>query len=89
MSDQIYIFWEPQDAALCGLHALNTLIQETTFQPNDLADIARDLDDSERSLMSESSKVWGTSGNVDESGNFSIQVLRAAVKRSHNIELIR
>ena len=88
MSD-IYIFWEPQDAALCGLHALNTLIQETTFQPNDLADIARDLDDSERSLMSESSKVWDKSGNVDESGNFSIQVLRAAVKRSHNIDLIR
>jgi ataxin-3 len=29
-----------------------------------------------------------SSGNVDESGNFSIQVLRTAVERSHDLKLL-
>jgi ataxin-3 len=93
----VFVFWEPQDAALCGLHALNTLLQEPLFHPNDLAEIAQELDAAEANIMlSASGKVTSDtlkylgerSGNVDESGNFSIEVLRAAIKRTHDVNLI-
>lgn len=40
---------------------------------------------SERQLNDSASFV---SGNVDESGNFSVQVLRSALQRSHGLDLV-
>jgi ataxin-3 len=88
------VFHEIQESALCGQHALNNLLQESVFTPVDLAEIAQDLDRQERKLMMEGNKndamkfLAESSGNVDESGNFSIQVLRVAIQRSHGIDLI-
>ena len=96
MNSETYIFHEIQDSMLCGQHALNNLLQETCFTPVDLAEIAQDLDAQEMKFMTEGGSITSDtmkflseqSGNVDESGNFSIQVLRAAIQRSHGIELI-
>lgn len=41
------------DAALCGVHCLNNLLQGRFFSEIDLAKIAHDLDDNERVLMAE------------------------------------
>ena len=46
-----YIFHERQDAALCGQHCLNNLLQGEFFTAADLAEIAHELDDTERALM--------------------------------------
>ena len=91
-----YIFHEVQDSMLCGQHALNNLLQESLFTPVDLAEIAQGLDAQERAFMTvdgvmtpEALKFLSEkSGNVDESGNFSLQVLRAALQASHDIQLV-
>jgi Josephin len=91
-----YIFHEVQESMLCGQHALNNLLQESIFTPIDLAEIAQGLDAQERAFMMVEGNMTPDamkflserSGNVDESGNFSIQVLRAALQQSHAIELI-
>mmetsp|Transcript_11924 Transcript_11924/g.24110 ORF Transcript_11924/g.24110 Transcript_11924/m.24110 type:complete len:411 (+) Transcript_11924:38-1270(+) len=89
------IFHERQQSALCGQHCLNNLLQASIFTPGDLAEIAHELDVAERQVMmemgadtSDALKFLGEdSGNVDESGNFSIQVLNRALERSHEIVL--
>lgn len=68
----VYIFWEPQDAALCGLHAMNTLLQEPVFSAYDLADIARELDEKERNIMM-------------EGGNMTAETLRFLSESSGNV----
>lgn len=89
------IFHERQASALCGQHCLNNLLQGSYFTPGDLADIAQELDQQERQMMLELGAETNDalrflaedSGNVDESGNFSLQVLSKAVERSHGIQL--
>lgn len=39
------IYHEPQAAALCGVHALNALVQAPTFTAGQLADLAAELDE--------------------------------------------
>ena len=94
---QIEIYHEMQESLLCGQHCLNNLIQAPFFNPIDLSDIALELDQLEYQSMTgvngevtedTRSYLKEGSGNVDESGNFSIQVLMTAVKRSHDLELI-
>jgi ataxin-3 len=92
----VWIFHELQESALCGQHAINNLLQESLFSAVDLAEIAHELDAQERRCILEGGNLSPdalrllseSSGNVDESGNFSIQVLRAALQRSHGVELI-
>jgi hypothetical protein len=59
---------------LCAQHALNMLLQQPYFTAVDLADIARDLDERERAVMSPSVLANFQSHNYDDSGYFSIQV---------------
>lgn len=87
----IYVYHELQDSHLCGQHCLNNLLQEDFFSAVLLADIAQELDEQERSIISPTdvySPRSEQSSNVDESGNFSIQVLRVALERYHNIDLV-
>lgn len=88
----IYVYHELQDSHLCGQHCLNNLLQEDFFSAILLADIAQELDEQERSIISPNADVYSPqtelSSNVDESGNFSIQVLRVALERYHNIDLV-
>ena len=90
------IYHEVQESLLCGQHCLNNLLQAPFFSPIDLGDIALELDELEYQSMTVNGEITDDtrsylkegSGNVDESGNFSIQVLITAVKRSHDLELI-
>ncbi|KAL3789246.1 hypothetical protein HJC23_002831 [Cyclotella cryptica] len=95
---QYWIYHERQDALLCGQHALNNLLQANEFSPASLAEIASQLDQMELAYMSQNNegginskdylkRVAEGSGNVDESGNFSIEVLRSALLARHSLEL--
>ena len=71
------------------MHALNNLVQDSTFNEVMLAEIAHDLDERERSftggagLAPESGEVsaLGGTGNVRADGFFSVQVLLEALTR--------
>jgi len=76
------IFHEKQEGALCGQHCLNSLLQKAYFTAVDLAEIGRGLDEQERSVIAESNDLAELeeftkhgSGNVDDSGFFSVQVI--------------
>lgn len=91
--NDVYIYHELQESNLCGQHCLNNLVQEQFFDPVYLSTIARELDEEEESIV-QSGGVdarygcsYKKSSNVDESGNFSIQVLSVALKRTNNIDL--
>jgi len=94
----VWIYHERQDALLCGQHALNNLCQECVFSAGALAEIAHQLDEMELSYMAQNSeggtrskdyiqRVAEGSGNVDEAGNFSIEVLRAGLKNRYGLDL--
>lgn len=95
---EYWIYHERQEALLCGQHALNNLVQACTFSPEILARIALELDEMELQYMAENNeggvnapdylkRVAEGSGNVDPSGNFSIEVLRAALLRQYGLRL--
>ncbi|XP_054828793.1 ataxin-3 isoform X5 [Eublepharis macularius] len=75
------IFHERQEGSLCAQHCLNNLLQGEYFSPVELSSIAQQLDEEERMRMAEgglSSEEYRTflqqpSGNMDDSGFFSIQ----------------
>ncbi len=81
-----WVYHERQESQLCGQHCLNNLLQGPFFNAIDLAEIARELDAAERRLGAVS--YINASANVDDSGNFSIQVLRVALQRFNNSDLI-
>ena len=88
------LYHERQIAALCGQHCLNNLLQGPYFTEDALAELALELDAREEALMLSEGVTADArrfldapSGNVDESGNFSIQVLSEALKRSHGLTL--
>lgn len=75
-------FVHGQEAALCGVHCLNTLLQGPYFSELDLGQISQELDAKEREMMA----AGGTEGeeykrflaegshNAAADGMFSIQV---------------
>ncbi|KAG7238533.1 hypothetical protein INR49_030806 [Caranx melampygus] len=84
-----------QEGSLCAQHCLNNLLQGEYFTPVDLSSIAHQLDEEERMRMAEggmASEEYRTflqqpSGNMDDSGFFSIQVISNAL-RVWGLELI-
>lgn len=82
------LYHEKQEAGLCGVHCLNSLLQAPLFSEIDLATIARQLDAKERQLMAEAGTdtndflkyMAEDSGNVADDGNYSVQVLSEALK---------
>jgi ataxin-3 len=97
-SSSTFIYHERQQALLCGQHALNNLVQTQTFTPGALAEIAHQLDQMELNYMSAGNqngvhskdyiqRIAEGSGNVDESGNFSIEVLRSALLSNFDLTL--
>ena len=78
--------------------ALNNLLQRPTFTAYQLSQIAHQLDALELEYMAQNNeggtqsadyirRVQEGSSNVDEAGNFSIQVLKAALDQEKNIKL--
>ncbi|KAK2878256.1 hypothetical protein Q8A67_019047 [Cirrhinus molitorella] len=81
------IFHEKQEGSLCAQHCLNNLLQGEYFSPVELSSIAQQLDEEERMRMAEGgvqTEEYRTflqqpSGNMDDSGFFSIQVISNAL----------
>uniref|UniRef100_A0A2K6U2K2 ubiquitinyl hydrolase 1 n=1 Tax=Saimiri boliviensis boliviensis TaxID=39432 RepID=A0A2K6U2K2_SAIBB len=77
------IFHEKQEGSLCAQHCLNNLFQGEYFSPVELASIAHQLDEEERMRMAEGGVtsedyrafLQQPSGNMDDTGFFSIQVI--------------
>ncbi|XP_069772333.1 ataxin-3 [Narcine bancroftii] len=82
------IFHEKQEGSLCAQHCLNNLLQGEYFSPVDLSTIAQQLDEEERARMAEGGTMTEEykiflqqpSGNMDDSGFFSIQVISSALR---------
>ncbi|XP_032819911.1 ataxin-3 isoform X1 [Petromyzon marinus] len=81
------IFHEKQEGSLCAQHCLNSLLQGPYFTAVDLSTLAVQLDEAERLRMAEggiTSQEYQRfmeqpSGNMDDSGFFSIQVINSAL----------
>ena len=94
----VWIYHERQEALLCGQHALNNLAQDNVFTAARLSEIAFELDQMELKVWAQNNE-GGTnskdylnrlkegSNNVDAQGNFSIEVLKAAVQQQYGITL--
>lgn len=69
---------------LCAQHALNALLQGNYYDPSQLADVAKQLDQLERSQVDEA--TWQARGddasslNMDDTGYFSVSVLESALE---------
>jgi hypothetical protein len=71
-----------QQAALCGVHCLNTLLQGPYFSEVDLGQISQDLDAEEQKMMAEGGLdgddykkfIAEGSHNAAADGMFSVQV---------------
>lgn len=91
-SSDVCVYHEKQYGSMCGQHCLNNLLQGPYFQPMNLANIAAELDKQELAILGGTKlgdEMGFTSSNVDDSGNFSIQVLNVALQQSHDISLVR
>jgi ataxin-3 len=95
---EVWIYHERQEAQLCGQHALNNLVQAAIFSPYSLSEVAQQLDQMELTFMSANNeggvrskdylnRLAEGSGNVDASGNFSIEVLRSALLNQYGLSL--
>ncbi|CAN0169586.1 unnamed protein product, partial [Phaeothamnion confervicola] len=81
--------------SFAGQHCLNNLVQSNVFNAPDLAELAHELDAKERQMMLSQGAdtpealrfLAEDSGNVDASGNFSLQVLNEALKRRYLLQL--
>ena len=77
------LYWERQQAAFCGIHAVNNLLQVPLFRESDFEAIADKMDTDEAKLLGMAYKPPGfKSQNVDEEGNYSIGVLCNALRKA-------
>ncbi|CAH1099066.1 unnamed protein product [Psylliodes chrysocephalus] len=82
------IFHEKQEGSLCAQHCLNSLLQGPYFTAVELSTLAQKLDEEERKRMAESGEeseeyhkfLQQPSGNMDDSGYFSVQVISSALQ---------
>ena len=82
-----YVYFEKQSKdLLCGLHSLNVLLQGPFFDPISLSEIGIKLNEMELGLLDSRSKLYHKNSNVDDNGNFNIQVLTEALK-NHDCEI--
>ncbi|KAJ8929360.1 hypothetical protein NQ314_017964 [Rhamnusium bicolor] len=77
-----------QEGSLCAQHCLNSLLQGPYFTAVELSSLAQKLDEEERQRMAECGEeseeyrkfLQQPSGNMDDSGYFSIQVISSALQ---------
>ena len=72
---KVVYFEKQSNDRLCGVHCLNALLQAPFFDPVMLSEIGLKLDEMERELLG--SSISNT--NVDDDGNYNIQVLTNAL----------
>ena len=81
------VYFEPQESALCAVHALNNLVQSPLFTPVDLSSAAADLYERERQLHAAAgvesaeylSFLAADSAYASDEGNFSFESLTACL----------
>ena len=86
--DDVRVYWEAQESALCAVHCLNSLAQCPLFTAVDLSSAAQDLYQSERELRrvgGEESSAYLSflsqdSSYVSDEGNFSVDVLQRCLQ---------
>ncbi|XP_052122226.1 ataxin-3-like isoform X1 [Frankliniella occidentalis] len=84
-----------QEGCLCAQHCLNALLQGPYFTAVDLATLGQQMDEQERERMAENGVdseeyqnfIRQPSGNMDDSGYFSVQVIASALN-VWNLELV-
>lgn len=78
----VLLYHEKQEASLCGVHAINCLLQGPYLSEVELAEIGRELDAQERSMLGDNALAALASepGNLDNSGMFSHAVLVKALE---------
>ena len=83
-----WIYHERQENEFCGRHALNVLLQQVTtlFQDKDLFSIGKTLFLSELQLVIDDETRLNH--HYNSTGNFSIEVLKAAVKSRYKLDLV-
>jgi ataxin-3 len=98
-SSDVWIYHERQEARLCGQHALNNLAQAgNVFTAYQLSEIAHRLDDMELEVWAQNNeggrnskeyraRLEEGSHHVDAAGNFSIEVLKAALQQEYGLSL--
>jgi len=74
------VYWEKQKRAFCGIHCINSLLQNALFRENDFSKFAAALDAQEAQLLG--MKRLPQSSNIDASGNYSVAVLKTALERA-------
>lgn len=72
---KVVYFEKQSNDRLCGVHCLNALLQAPYFDPIMLSEIGLKLDEMEREILSSSE----SNANVDDDGNYNIQVLTNAL----------
>ena len=71
-----FVYFEKQsNDRLCGLHCLNSLLQGPFFDPISLSEISLMLNDMELNLLDTHHRGFHQNRNVDDDGNYNIQVL--------------
>jgi ataxin-3 len=96
-----YVYFEKQGGdMMCGVHCINALLQGPYFDEVTMGQIAVKLDQEEAALMGggtkgdEAARAMGdlrkglTSHNVANDGNFSIQVINAALVQFGQIDCV-
>ena len=82
---KVVYFEKQSDDRLCGLHCLNNLLQGPYLDVITLSEIGIELDKKEQELTGHHSQ-----NNVDNDGNFGIQVLEKALKiYGVNLQLLK
>jgi len=89
MSFFIYHEHQASSSGLCGVFCLNNLLQRPALTEFDLDKLAKELDDDERNIMASAGETkeylrflkTEESFNVGDDGNFSLQVLQAALQK--------
>eukprot|EP00929_Paragymnodinium_shiwhaense_P019800 TRINITY_DN13391_c0_g1_i1.p1 TRINITY_DN13391_c0_g1~~TRINITY_DN13391_c0_g1_i1.p1 ORF type:complete len:378 (+),score=57.82 TRINITY_DN13391_c0_g1_i1:102-1235(+) len=97
----MHVYHECQEGRLCGLHAINNLLQRPAFSQRDLNDIAKRLDKQERALIAGRRRnallhaiTGGRAGfvvdrksNYSAEGDFSVQVIVVALQ-AHRLSVL-
>lgn len=81
------IYFEKQTGLRCGLHTINNILQGEFYTEGDLDEIARELDGREREMLTDNTESSNYSENHDVYGNYSIEVIAAALSR-YQLELV-
>lgn len=79
------IYWERQQGDLmCGLHAVNSMLQGPFYDEITLSQVALDLDKKEQAMLGGKPEK---SNHLNDGGYFSLNVLIEAMNRHGGFEL--